>query len=588
MNWPRARSIGEMDCCNYVEAYGPAGHFYQQQHHQQQHYFGYETPGSGPYAGYDAHPIANGIETARYNAVLPPAYPPDYVYNPKEARLRKAMREQSRELTRRSILQNAIGRNAALPSPSPSPSTAFLEHHHQHHRFGCNAGVSGVSGTAVNGGGTGSNSSSLPMQSAERIPDGWFANTGKPPVHSMGRLNDWYSQNNGADPIERLQAMGTMHQQQRVLEKCKSQAAAAAATAVSAFSAPEYSPFNGIARDRDIRRTDGLQEYSDFADGQKWHPYQNGASPHQHPRTPHPSQMGGILHPSVQNTSHGHHGHALWGQFCHATQPHVPTMPRNVGIRGPRHAVFLRDHPVNRHCGFPEEVSRLPYASSKLEVDAVRTSYPPTEHQMPRMMESSVAPVVESPSVTKNRRDEQEETTRWDSSTVSSNMSLDGLVPTSTSQQQDSSAGREKPQEVRRPIERFEPKKKTVCKQPLPGFHQAFGSTEIGRFSRSEYFVSMVGESNSVETESNDVSREHRLEMTNSTAAPTAADSTTVSTGAVTRNSTASRSFESEESEEASFDESQSELVCPSASYCGQPSTPRWHSPHVGPIGSEI
>lgn len=31
-------------------------------------------------------------------------------------------------------------------------------------------------------------------------------------------------------------------------------------------------------------------------------------------------------------------------------------------------------------------------------------------------------------------------------------------------------------------------------KQPLPGFHQAFGSTEIGRFSRSEYFANMVGD----------------------------------------------------------------------------------------------
>lgn len=30
-------------------------------------------------------------------------------------------------------------------------------------------------------------------------------------------------------------------------------------------------------------------------------------------------------------------------------------------------------------------------------------------------------------------------------------------------------------------------------KQPLPGFHQAFGSTEIGRFSRSEFFANIVG-----------------------------------------------------------------------------------------------
>lgn len=43
-----------------------------------------------------------------------------------------------------------------------------------------------------------------------------------------------------------------------------------------------------------------------------------------------------------------------------------------------------------------------------------------------------------------------------------------------------------------------EPRQKPNSKQPLPGFHQAFGSTEIGRFSRSEFFANMVGESGNV------------------------------------------------------------------------------------------
>lgn len=40
-----------------------------------------------------------------------------------------------------------------------------------------------------------------------------------------------------------------------------------------------------------------------------------------------------------------------------------------------------------------------------------------------------------------------------------------------------------------------------ICKQPLPGFQQAFGSTEIGKFSRSEFFASLV---EAADTVSND------------------------------------------------------------------------------------
>ena len=46
-------------------------------------------------------------------------------------------------------------------------------------------------------------------------------------------------------------------------------------------------------------------------------------------------------------------------------------------------------------------------------------------------------------------------------------------------------------------------KSSSSSKLPLPGFHQAFGSTEIGRFSRSEFFANMVGESNNVSTGTN-------------------------------------------------------------------------------------
>lgn len=42
---------------------------------------------------------------------------------------------------------------------------------------------------------------------------------------------------------------------------------------------------------------------------------------------------------------------------------------------------------------------------------------------------------------------------------------------------------------------------KVSCKQPLPGFHQAFGSTGIGKFSRSEFFTNMVNDSGNVSSD---------------------------------------------------------------------------------------
>lgn len=103
----------------------------------------------------------------------------DYVYNPKEARLRKAMREQSRELSRRSILQSAIARASVIAGPVTSGG--FLDHQH---RFGC------VS------------SANIPMNSSMepvRVAEPWFQSTPRPkPIHSP-RMTDWYG--NVADPF---------------------------------------------------------------------------------------------------------------------------------------------------------------------------------------------------------------------------------------------------------------------------------------------------------------------------------------------------------------------------------------------------
>ncbi|EFN82830.1 hypothetical protein EAI_07273 [Harpegnathos saltator] len=429
-----------MDCCNYVEAYSAGGHFYQQQQQQQQ-YFCYDN-GNAAYAGYDAAPISNAIEiNARYNGAIPTTYPTDYVYNPKEARLRKAMREQSREQSRersrRSILRSAMAianaRTAAIGGPPPPAAPAappavsasltggFLSQHHR--TFDC---VPAAVPSVPMGPGIGP---------PHRATEAWFQATHRPkPVHSS-RIGDWYDSIDG-DPIERLQAMGTMHQQQqqqqqRGLDKTsikdqRSQAADCAA----AFSSNGHSP-DFAAGEREIRRQESAAEYADFVDGQKWHPYQNSASPHPHPRTPHPSpQMAGILHPNVQNTNAHGHTHGPWGQFCHGMLPHVPAMTRNAAIRGPRHAVFLRDRPATRHCAFTEDASRMGYAPSKLDVESIRASYPPAEHQMPRLLESAVDSVIDS-TTTMNRREEDGGTRRWEPSTVTTEVSLNELVPTS-------------------------------------------------------------------------------------------------------------------------------------------------------------
>ncbi|XP_061940325.1 uncharacterized protein LOC107995422 isoform X2 [Apis cerana] len=539
-----------MDCCNYVEAYAAGSHFYQQQH-----YFCYDNMNTD-YGGYEPPPISNAIETsARYNGTVTPAYPIDYVYNPKEARLRKAMREQSRELSRRSILQSAIARASVIAGPVTSGG--FLDHQH---RFGC------VS------------SANIPMNSSMepvRVAEPWFQSTPRPkPIHSP-RMTDWYG--NVADPIERLQVMGAMHQ--RGLDKCKdvmrNQAVASVANTVSAECGATFSnngypvDFSDVNRERELRRQENM-EYNEFTDGQKWHPYQNGGSAHQHPRTSHPSQMSNILHPNIQNP--GPHGHGPWGQFCHNVLPHASSMPRNIGVRGPRHTVLLRDRVPVRHCEFPEETARMMYNPSKLDIE-----------NMPRMLETSVNSVMDSASTMRIRR--EDDGPRWEPSAINNRMSMDNLAATT-----ESSISCEKERESRRSVERFEPKKKTVSKQPLPGFHQAFGSTEIGRFSRSEFFVNMVGESGAsvevADTESTNVSTDRMSEI-NGVAVTTATHDTSVVTTTAT---TTVRSFDGDDSEEASFEDSNNDLVASTSMgmYCDQPNIPRWHSPHVGAIGSEI
>lgn len=166
------------------------------------------------------------------------------MYNPKEARLRKAMREQTRELSRRSILQSAIARAGVIAGPVAS--SGFLEHQH---RFGC---VSS-SGLPIN----------PPVESENRVAEPWFQSAPRPkPIHSP-RMADWY----GAEPIDRLQVL-------KCKEPIRSQANVATECGPSFPAAGYPVDFADVNRERELRRQENIAEYGEFNDGQKWHPYQ--------------------------------------------------------------------------------------------------------------------------------------------------------------------------------------------------------------------------------------------------------------------------------------------------------------------------
>lgn len=102
--------------------------------------------------------------------------------------------------------------------------------------------------------------------------------------------------------------------------------------------------------------------------------------------------------------------------------------------------------------------------------------------------------------------------------------------------------------------------------------------------------MNMVGESGAsvevADTESTNVSTDRMSEI-NGVAVTTATHDTSVVTTIAT---TTVRSFDGDDSEEASFEDSSNDLVASTSMgmYCDQPNIPRWHSPHVGAIGSEI
>ncbi|XP_023288524.1 uncharacterized protein LOC105702537 [Orussus abietinus] len=543
-----------MDCCNYVQPYTGAGHFYQQ------HHFCYDNMNA--HAAYAAAPVSNAVEVnARYNR-LPPAYPTDYVYNPKEARLRKAMREQSRELSRQSILQTAIA-TAAGNATSP--------------------GVNGIDMSGSNN--FGNHPAACASPAASSLP-------GSPSVNPSRIINPWFSVGPPASAGHLKPALSprVMAAHQRTLDKSKEALrkqveCAAAARSYPGNSMPSYSDFPGHGGSSGVGPGPGQgnNEYciiAEFSEGQKWHPYQNGAGAY-HQRGSPMAKIGG-LHPNMQGTN----PHGPWGPFCGV--PLSNSSGQGTLIRGPRHMVFLQEH-QNQHCNFNEEL-QLPYGPSKVEIShRLHAAYPQEEHQLPAdcqtrevcksdsgrpesRMRSEQRPLQEGwylpqqakgpsvptlpqiPHLQQESNKCPEEGPRWEPpdgpSVTGADPGVPGLISGPKRElelPQDQDQGRELCQESQY-VERVELKQKMSCKQPLPGFHQAFGSTEIGRFSRSEFFANMVGDSGNVSI---------------------------------------SRSCNGQSNGDPNGGGNYSLTYYNEVRSPGAP-TPRWHSPYVSAVGSEI
>ena len=182
---------------------------------------------------------------------------------------------------------------------------------------------------------------------------------------------------------------------------------------------------------------------------------------------------------------------------------------------------------------------------------------------------------------------------RWSDST-STSVTSEPSIPTnmvSGSSKKESKSYKKEEQESDQSVERQQytervevKQQKINCKQPLPGFHQAFGSTEIGRFSRSEFFANMVGESNNVSNDQNCVDDED-VNLTSTLRLSTIDDLRDDSVSEVNSNclnQTNSCGNSVNNFGNLTLASYYNEARNPAAV------APRWHSPCVSAIGSEI
>lgn len=149
-----------------------------------------------------------------------------------------------------------------------------------------------------------------------------------------------------------------------------------------------------------------------------------------------------------------------------------------------------------------------------------------------------------------------------------------------------------------------EPQPRTQSNQRLPGFPQAFGSTEIGRFSRTHNFADMVVPDNNVSDgsicsssgsgivpgNSNGVSRNRNF--SNDTSSDINSQSSRVdSIDLESLSNPSDEVIANDDLDNASTDNvnSLSSLSTMTSHYDSVRTTmPRWHSPYVSAVGSQI
>ncbi|XP_046630577.1 uncharacterized protein LOC124310561 [Neodiprion virginianus] len=560
-----------MDCCNYVQPYNSGtGHFYHQQNH-----FYYENMNA--YASYNGSmtPGSNAIETnVRYNR-LPPAYPTDYVYNPKEARLRKAMREQSRELSRQSILQTAIA--SAASSGNGSGSGAVTSSSFLNHPLSCSSSSTG--GTAS------------PLQN------------GSPSVNSGRIINPWFPVGPASSSahLKPIISPRMMAAHQRTLEKTKEamrkQVECAASGVFSSGGAANPSSGSGYPGEFGSRNSPATSanDYciiAEFGEGQKWHPYQNGGNPY-HGR-------GGAAMPKVGLHPNAN-VHGPWTQFCGL--PLQTSAVQNPVIRPSRQMVFLQEQ-QSQHCNAFTDEMQMSYVQAKMEPNhRLHLAY---SGQGDPQVKASVSPAQMQQHQQQQQQQQQhqhrlqheevnecgEASQVWDSEATAGSSSgvagVSNIIDDQTPQDQDEEDGSRQTSEVREEAARQKPINGN--KQPLPGFHQAFGSTEIGRFSRSEFFANMVGDGSNVSSNRGNPQQQQQRQVS---------PDCDLKGNAIGRSSSAF--FNSQQSNHhgpgvSSFGNINNFGNVALAAYYNDirspanpvVANPRWHSPYVGVIGSEI
>ncbi|XP_011305049.1 uncharacterized protein [Fopius arisanus] len=438
-----------MDYCNYVQPYPGHGHFYQQ-------HFCYDNMNG--YAGYGAAPIADTIEVNARYARLHAAYPTDYVYNPKEARLRKAMREQNRELSRQSVLSAPISTPDNSTSNTGSNSTPVSTNF-----VNLSMTCSSTPPTAQSG-------SSLPGNSS----------------YNSGRINQWFpiSHSTPADHVKQMIPYRMMQAHQRTFDKTKEILRKQSSLSECAGAFPPSTCYPGdfslhvstqpsrISPVGSETRTNGTglesNDYcgiGEFTDGQKWHPYQSAPTTY-HSRSG-PMTKISTRHAMQNVNTVNSHVQGPWNQFCGV--PMSPMAAQNPLIRSPRHMVQVQDQ--ERHC-FPDELP-LPYVTNKMDLPPrMPPNYPQSTYR-----EKCI-----------------DDTSRWQGGNPE--------APVNHSVMQGEAQVEEVQNEPKTESNDYDDdegeKPEMPSVQPLPGFHQAFGSTEIGRFSRSEFFANMVSENGSL------------------------------------------------------------------------------------------